>query len=485
MSPPRPLILLEFNELTPALMERFIGEGKLPSFARLRESSEVFTSDAEEQEPYLEPWIQWVTVHTGVPYSAHRIFRLSEAHKLQFRNLWDMASQEGHDIWVCGSMNAGHESSTAGYVLPDPWSADIAPQPDALLPYFRFVQRNVQEYTNDRVPLSKSDYLRFMRFMIAHGLSANSVASIFQQLFAEKKTGTGRWRRAFILEKLQFDVFSAVYRRIRPAFSTFFLNSTAHMQHRYWRYMEPERFTVPLDQKKLREYESAILEGYMAMDHLLGRMLALVGNEAVVILSTALSQQPCLRYEEAGGKRSHRPKDFLPLIEFAGITSPCRPEPVMSEQFWLRLDSVSDAIDAERKLAALWVGQERALDAKRDGCGVFTSCSIHHAIPDDAVLRVENSDRSVPFFDLFYSLEGGKSGMHHPDGMLWIRHPARTHKVYQQPVPLLSVAPTILDLLGIDQPEYMTGESLFRNPTGRGFPGADADLAAPARGRSA
>jgi len=485
MNPRAPIILLEFNELTPALMDRFIGDGKLPNFARLREGSEVFTSDAEEQEPYLEPWIQWVTVHTGVPYSAHGIFRLSEAHKLEFRNLWDMVSQEGHAIWVCGSMNASHENGTTGYLLPDPWSADIEPQPEALLPYFRFVQRNVQEYSNDRVPLSKGDYLRFLRFMVANGLSANSVASIVRQLLAEKRTGSGRWRRAFILEKLQFDVFSAVYRRIRPAFSTFFLNSTAHMQHLYWRYMEPERFTVPLDQKKLREYESAILEGYLAMDRLLGRMLDLVGNEAVVILSTALSQQPCLRYEEAGGKRNYRPKDFVPLIEFAGITSPCRVEPVMAEQFWLRLDSDSDAADAESKLAALWVGQERAIHAKRDGTGVFASCSIHHALPDDSVLRVENSSSTVPFFNLFYSLEGGKSGMHHPDGMLWIRHPDRTHKVHQQPVPLLSVAPSILDLLGIGQPEYMGGESLFRNSSGRRFPGAEADVEEPARRSSA
>jgi hypothetical protein len=485
MHPRTPLVLLEFNELTPALMDRFIGEGKLPNFARLREGSEVFTSDAEEKEPYLEPWIQWVTVHTGVPYSAHRIFRLSEAHKLQFRNLWDMASQEGRAIWVCGSMNASHENRATGYVLPDPWSADIAPQPDALLPYFRFIQRNIQEHTNDRLALSKSDYLQFLRLMIAHGLSANSVASTFRQLLAEKKTGAGRWRRAFILEKLQFDLFSAVYRRIRPAFSTFFLNSTAHMQHLYWRYMEPEQFTVPLDQKKLREYESAILEGYLAMDHLLGRMLALVGSETVVILATALSQQPCLRYEEAGGRRAYRPKDFLPVIEFAGITSACRVEPVMAEQFWLRLDSASDAADAESKLATLWVGQERAMTAKRDGCGVFAGCCVTHALAADSVLRVENSGRSVPFFDLFYATEGGKSGMHHPDGMLWIRHPARAHKVYQQPVSLLSVAPTVLDLLGIDQPDYMRGESLFRNPTGTRSGGADADLAAAACRRSA
>jgi len=56
MSPRTPVVLLEFNELTPALMDRFIADGKLPNFARLRASSEIFISDAEEQEPYLEPW---------------------------------------------------------------------------------------------------------------------------------------------------------------------------------------------------------------------------------------------------------------------------------------------------------------------------------------------------------------------------------------------------------------------------------------------
>lgn len=464
-----PLVLLEFNELTPALMDRFIAEGKLPNFARLRESSRVFTSDAEEQEPYLEPWIQWVTVHTGMPYSEHGIFRLSEGNKLQHKNVWDLISEAGESVWICGSMNAKREKNTAGYLLPDPWSSDLLPQPEALLPYFHFVQRNVQEYSNDRVPLSKSDYLRFMQFMATHGLSANSVASILRQLISEKKTGTGRWRRAFILEKLQFDVFSAVYRRIKPAFSTFFLNSTAHMQHLYWRYMEPELFTIPVERKKQLEYESSILEGYLAMDQLLGRILELVGEEASLILSTALSQQPCLRYEETGGKSSFRPRDFSQLLSFAGITSPCRPEPVMAEQFWLRLDNESDAADAEKKLASLRVGEERAFFAKRDGCGIFTSCMIHHALPDDATLRLTNSDREVPFFDMLYAIGTSKSGMHHPNGILWIRHPAMAHQLHSSPVSLLAVAPTILDLLGIDKPDSMPGVSLLRGSTGVPF----------------
>ena len=288
-SRPPSVVLLEFNELTPALMDRFIAAGELPNFERLRDKSAVFISDAEEREPYLEPWIQWVTVHTGVPYSEHGIFRLSEGHKLQHRNLWDMVSEKGQTVWICGSMNSNHEEGTTGYILPDPWSADLVPQPEALLPYFQFVQRNVQEYSNDRIPLSKSDYLKFMTFMITHGLSGQSVASIFRQLLWEKKTGSGRWRRAFILERLQFDVFKAVYRRIRPAFSTFFLNSTAHMQHRYWRYMEPGLFTVPVNQKKQLEYQSSILEGYRAMGQLLGRVFDLVGEDAVIVLSTGLA----------------------------------------------------------------------------------------------------------------------------------------------------------------------------------------------------
>ena len=47
-----------------------------------------------------------------------------------------------------------------------------------------------------------------------------------------------------ILDQLQFDLFRRHWKRARPDFSTFFLNSTAHYQHIYWRNMEPEHFKV-------------------------------------------------------------------------------------------------------------------------------------------------------------------------------------------------------------------------------------------------
>jgi len=79
------LILLELNELAPDLMTQFIEAGDLPNFRRLRQESTLYTTDAGEDPPNLEPWIQWITVHTGVPFSEHRVFHLGDAdEKLRY-----------------------------------------------------------------------------------------------------------------------------------------------------------------------------------------------------------------------------------------------------------------------------------------------------------------------------------------------------------------------------------------------------------------
>lgn len=461
MESPSPVILVEFNELSPILMDRFISEGHLPNLKHLRDQSEVCISLAEERAPYLDPWIQWVNVHTGVSYSEHGIANLSEGHKLRHKCLWSLVSEAGWPVWVCGSMNVRYEEGIQGYILPDPWATDCLPYPEDLKPYFHFIQQNVVDYTNKRVRLTQSDYIKFIRFMVGHGLSLHTVRAIAEQLLSEKRTGCGRWRRAFIMDQLQFDVFNAVYRRLQPRFSTFFLNSTAHMQHAYWRNMQPELFNVAPSSDEQRQYGSAILLGYEEMDRLLGRMLQLVGDQAIVILATALSQQPCLLFEEKGGKHVYYIKDFAELMSFAGVACSHRVAPVMAGQFWVHLDSVPDALDVQAKLGALRVGGQPAIRTRREGASVFGSCCIFRALETDAVLRVDCSDRNAPFLSLFYVSDVLKSGMHHPDGILWIRHRHKRHSVREQKVALASIAPTILEMLALPKPECMKGTSLL------------------------
>src|SRR5689334_17775348 len=96
------LILLEFNELTPSLLTRFMGEGHLPNFKRFFDESAVYTTDAEESGERLNPWVQWVTVHSGLSLEEHGVFRLDEGNKLPQPSVWDIISDTGRKVLVCG-----------------------------------------------------------------------------------------------------------------------------------------------------------------------------------------------------------------------------------------------------------------------------------------------------------------------------------------------------------------------------------------------
>src|SRR6185369_3964172 len=334
----RAVIVLEFNELSPDLMQRFIDAGHLPAFRRLRDEAEVWSTDAGERPPFLEPWIQWITVHSGERYAEHGVFNLDEGHRAPAPRIWDLLSAAGLDSWICGSMNVAAAPGFRGWLLPDPWTTQVPPRPAALLPYFDFVRRHVLEYTNEQVPVTNADRVRFVAFMARHGLSAATAWAIVRQLAGERLDPSSRWRRAVLLDRLQFDLFRWHWRRARPAFSTFFLNSTAHFQHFYWRNLEPERFAVRPDADEQRAHADAVLFGYRQMDRLVAETLAMAGNDATVVLCTALSQQPCLTYEESGGKVIYRPRDFERLLAFAGVTAPHRVAPVMAEEFHVYLE---------------------------------------------------------------------------------------------------------------------------------------------------
>ena len=458
--PGRPVIILEFNELTPTLIHEFMAAGKLPNFRRIHAESHVYITDAQEEQKNLEPWIQWVTVHTGLSFAEHGLSELNQGHRLNQKCIWDLASDAGLRVWVCGSMNTRYDLPLNGCVLPDPWTTAIPPYPPELLPYVRFVQSNVQEHTRDRVALSGKAYLEFLGFMVRHGLSASTAGAIVRQLVRER-LGHGRWQRPAILDKLQWDVFRSYYRRMRPHLSTFFVNSTAHLQHMYWRNMDPGAFEIQPSEKEQEELAGAVLYGYQEMDALLGRFLRLAGRDATLVLCTALGQQPCLIYESKGGKTFYRPNDFKSLLEFAGVTADVEMSPLMSEEFQVICKDEAAAREVERGLAQLQVDGTPALRVERIGATLRSGCSIFRQLPREAVLRIENSDRVSPFYDLFYQGAGLKSGMHHPDGFCWIRTPDRTQSVAVDRVPLRAVAPTVLQLLGVPIPAGMTAEPLL------------------------
>ena len=110
----------------------------------------------------------------------------------------------------------------------------------------------------------------------------------------------------------------------------------------------------------------------------------------------------------------------------------------MAEQFLLRFNSEQDLIAAREHLlefelsdsAAFANGNPRLFHTTlSDSNALMCQCRATCRVKEDAVILDTNGSQ-VPFAKVFHQHSTRKSGKHHPDGMLWIRHPNRQHKVH-------------------------------------------------------
>jgi hypothetical protein len=436
--PNQRLILLEFNELCPPLVDRFIDEGALPNFKRLRDASETFITHTNEE--ILEPWIQWVTVHTGVPSSQHGIKDLDEAEKVAHATFWDGLTEE--NVLLMSPMNVKFLRRNQSLFMPDPWAASQTASAE-LEPFSNFVRAAVNSHARtDRLDLKIAS--RAVRFLLTHGLTIKTLAAACRQLLAEKLSGRDvKWRRATILDRMLWEVFAYFWRGPRqPRVGIFFSNATAHYQHKYWSHHDPSLFALKPDTAELETYRDAIRFGYQAHDRLIGKAMALAGKGTAIALCTALSQQPMLDYEIRGGKQMFLVKDFGALQKALGIKVPARAEALMAEESWLHFATAEDGADGYGKISAAKTGDGRALFKSRgfDGKSFVVGCAVFASEVDAHSTIISAAGASLPFREYFLQMETVTTAKHHPDGIFWImsgdpsRHAPKTSLVETLPL---------------------------------------------------
>lgn len=440
----RRLIQIEFNELSPVLIDEFIAAGELPNFKRLRDSSEVFVSDASD-EISLEPWVQWPSLHTGIQDREHGIEHLGEAHKVAGRGIARVAAEAGLKVGVFGSMNMDY-GPLDGFVVPDPWNPDSAPYPKSLSGFTNFVASAVQENSVDK--LDKRAALPFLAFVATHGLTFSTGLRALRQLIQERRDPGLTWRRSLVLDAISYDVFRKLVRHHDVDYATFFSNSTAHFQHYYWRNFRPEEFEISSPPDDHPSLAGAVLEGYRNHDRLLGRFLSDFSTDRLVLV-TGLSQESwdttmC----------TYRPRDFGRLMSLIGIDdSQVVVEPVMAERFFLSFPSEQSAQDAARHLMACKLGGQPLFYVEQtEPLRLKTGCAINEWSAADMAISLPSGD-VFQLDELFSRVHSLRSGRHNPDGCFWIQSDApRRHA---EKIPVTAIAPTILRALGIDSPEYM------------------------------
>ena len=459
------VIVLEFNELCPSLLERWMNEGRLPNFAALLGQCHQFTTEPDVTDPgKLEPWIQWYSVHTGLAYHQHRVFHLTDGARAGHPDIFSTLIDAGRRVGCFASMNVAPFAAPGSFFVGDPWTENNDAYPAKLNIYNRFISRNVREYSNASDRMGLADYTRFLAFMAANGLRASTVSRIMSQLATEQLQDRRlSYRRVALLDRLQFDVFRSCYERYRPDLATFFINSTAHLQHSYWRHMDPAPFSIRPDEDELRIYGDAVRFGYEAMDALVGEFMTLARrHHARLVFMTALSQQPFLRREERGGQHFHRLHnvgDFLKALDIEVEEV----DPTMTHQYLARFSDRHARDAARERLGALLLEGRQVFgfaNADASDNSLYFGCQIFAPAPSNAAILDAATGTTLAFSSLFYRIEAIKSGCHHPSGALWIE--AGEHRAHAIPASILDLFPTVLDLLDVAVPpqSHRHGRSL-------------------------
>lgn len=439
------VLVLELNELCPPILERMIAADQLPNFKKLRDSSEVFVTRTDD--PTLEPWVQWPTFHTGQPESVHGAAELDEGHLIKPARVWDTLAESGVESVVFGSMNADAKRKDRVFLVPDPWSANVTPSDASYEAFHKFISFHVAEHTNPNAKPTSADAMNFMKFMLGHGLSLNTVTTAMSQIAGEKTaSGDRKWGRALVLDWMMWDVFAKTWKKRRPQFATFFANSTAFLQHRYWRQMDPDSYQVKPSEEDVRNYGSAIEDSYRHMDRIVGKAFDLVGPTGRIVLATALSQQANTQYEHIGGKFVYRPHSFKDLFQWAGGPQPVSFEPVMTHQAWATFQSEAAAIEAEATLAALQSNGKTIMEWRRTANRIMFWCGlISKTEPGFEVTNAKNGE-STSFEELFMLVGQVNNSKHCRDGAFWVQSVDGSAKRHVDKLPLEHAYGLMLDM---------------------------------------
>jgi hypothetical protein len=443
----RRVIVLEFNELCPQLIDRFIGRGVLPSFARLRQGSQVYVTTTCDE--HVQPWVQWVTFHLGVGQAQHKIDNLDEGHLVAHPAIWDDLAARGLSSFVFGTMNTGPSRSPDITIMPDPWSARVEASTKDLAALHKFISRVVQEHANPLATSSRRDQAELAAVLVRLGLRPDTMLAGASQIVNERMTSRNvRWKRASVLDRILWDVFEKHVRRHRDNLSIFFANSTAHFQHRYWRHMDPDSYGVRPSQADLDSYGGAIEHGYRNMDRIVERALRLADGDTAIVFASALSQEVNETFRNTAGQVAYRPIDFAPFVAWAGVTGFDKIAPLMSTTASLQFSKLEEArraagllegvrLDDGQPIIRTWMQEDR----------LYFMCCVTTAVPEGATIRCPGSNEPRSFHDLFVNIGGTLLDAHHArEGAFWIFDPRRAPHVYDTPLPLEQAKGLMLEL---------------------------------------
>jgi hypothetical protein len=425
-------MLVELNEFSVELFEQASEALDLRNVRRLlaMPRSATTTDDAIEHHG-LDPWVQWVSVHTGQASDRHGVMHLGDTPgKLGCRQLWEVLGDRGIHSGVWGAMNATrNDTATCDFFLPDPWTFSESAYPaelDDLLALPRYYARN---YLDVSAFAFLTGCLRLARYLPGSGAMRAILRSIPLAARGILRNGVDNRVLFSLFDLFSTALFVANRHRHPVRFSLVFLNSIAHLQHHRWRLEDG----LPAD----------VAFAMRCIDTCLGMLFEdLRPGEAVVVMN-ALTQRNVAPDEDLVAYRQVNPSAFLDAAGF----SKHRVEQLMTSDGHVFFATRADRDHAVEALSEARVDGRVLFQTEADPAvdeKLFYQVILWDALAEDSVLQVNG--RHLPFNQHFGVL-AHRTGAHVQHGDVFstgLELPAciPNHKVFDHLLAFFQASPS-------------------------------------------
>ena len=382
------LIVIEFNEINIELALEACNCWNLPNLEKiLNYPSRQLICKEKDEHAGLDPWVQWVSIHSGMDSSKHKIMHLADTKNQQYPQIWNKLSQKGVSCGIAGAMNAPlnkhYDDTNIHFFIPDPWShsEQCKPSPlDKIIAIPRYASK---------------DYLAIKPFRIikkipcfVHGfLQLNLISQVFrtslEAIKAIKTPGINIHTFTSLFDYFLTLVFVALSRKYQTRFSVIFINHIAHLQHQFWR--------GPLRDQKHMKF------GFYLADKIIAELINGVDENTSIILINGLNQK------NIADKNIpfYRQIDPDYIASFLGFK--CKVEQNMTNDGYLIFDNTDDASAAEIQLTSVHLScGSKIFFAKR----ISSKVLFYYINPNLREIRANElmwtqNHESIKFYSLF------------------------------------------------------------------------------------
>ena len=464
---PRKVLLLEINEITWTILDPLLKAGKLPAFARVLNEGVRSAPEAIERPPHLDPWISWVTLHTGVDRSVHGAAILGQ-DDIHAKRTWDYVVDAGKSIGIFGSISAYPPRPVPGFMVPGPFSPTSDTYPAFLSPALDLNRRYTQVHLKTEEQGGLLEMAERVRDLVSLGLQPSTILKVAEQLAREKIDPQSHWRRVGLQPQINFDFFKGLYTKYRPDFATWHTGHCAHYMHHYWRAWDDSQFKHPASPAEKKHFGGAIEYGYKLADDLLGRFMDMADDRTVIAVASGLGMQPYVMDLYPKGKINLRMKSPRQILEIVGARGVTEVVPAMTPQWNIRIPRAEDRAQAKELLEKAYsTGNVRPHTFHVAETGELLTVTPIAIAKTDAEVRYFFPDApnakagGYSLDDLFAADQPTpKEAMHHPQFVFTLWGSGICAGVDVPNTTALDIAPTLLTLMGIPVPSIMKGRVL-------------------------